>query len=201
MIEFVEEIFENYITVFNKYASMSRNILVTAARLISDTFLSGGKIYLVGNGASAADAQHIAAEFINRINLERPPLPAIALTTNASAITSIASDSSYEDIYLKQLMSQISQKDLLWAFLADGDNTNIIKAIQFSSENSVKTIGFTGENVKGVEGLCDLILKIPSINSARVQELHLLSAHIICELVDEILFGMYRDSVYSEDDI
>ena len=191
MDEFVNKIIENCKNILNRFNVESKNTIIVIAKEISSTFLRGGKVFVMGNGGSAADAQHIAAEFINRVKIERPPLPAIAITTDSSVITSISNDFSFEDVFLKQVMAYANTNDIVWAISTSGETPNILKALQYCSKNNIKTIGFTGGAGGKMNGMCDILLNAPAKETPRIQEVHLLAAHLICELVDEILFGRF----------
>jgi D-sedoheptulose 7-phosphate isomerase len=191
MDEFISKIIENCINILNRFSAESKNTIINIAKEISSTFLRGGKVYVMGNGGSAADAQHIAAEFVNRFKIERPPLPVIAITTDSSVLTSISNDFSFEDVYLKQIMAYANTNDVIWAISTSGEATNILKVLQYCSKNSIKSIGFTGADGGKMVGMCDIILNVPAKEMSRIQEIHLLAAHLICELVDEILFGRF----------
>jgi len=169
--------------------------LFNIAKVISITFLSGGKVLIMGNGGSAADAQHIAAEFVNRFRIERPPLPAIALTADSSILTSISNDFTFDDVFLKQIMAIANPNDLVWAISTSGNATNILKSLQYCSKNGIKTIGFTGAEAGKITGVCDIVLNVPSNDTPRIQEMHILAAHIVCELVDEMMFGAFSAKI------
>lgn len=192
MEEFVDKTFDKIKEIHNRFFAQSKDILIKIASEISTILVGGGKVLLLGNGGSAADAQHIAAEFINRFKMDRPPLPAIALTTDSSVLTSISNDYSFDDIFEKQLMAIASPNDLVWAISTSGNSKNILKALRYATKHNIKTIGFTGGVGGKMQGLCDYIVNTPSSDTPRIQEVHILAAHIICELIDEILFGQFK---------
>lgn len=191
MDEFVHKIIDNCRNILNRFSVESKNTIINIAKEISSTFLRGGKVFVMGNGGSAADAQHIAAEFVNKFKIERPPLPVIAITTDSSVLTSISNDFSFEDVFLKQIMAYANANDVVWAISTNGDTPNILKVLQYCSKNSIKTISFTGADGGKISGMCDIILNAPTNETPRIQEIHILAAHLICELVDEILFGRF----------
>lgn len=162
--------------------------LIHLAEYISKTFKNGKKLLLCGNGGSAADAQHIAAEFVNRFISERQPLPALALTTDTSIITSVANDYGYEEVFSKQIKALGVEGDVLLALSTSGKSGNILSAIITAKEKGLYTVGFIGGDGGDMLKLVDLALLVGSNQTPRVQEVHILAGHLICELVDYILF-------------
>ena len=158
------------------------------AERIALALTSDRKLLLCGNGGSAADAQHIAAEFINRYELERPPLPAIALTTDTSILTSVGNDYSFNEIFSKQIKALGVEGDVLLAISTSGNSTNIIEAVKAAKSLGIFTVGLTGGEGGQLASLVDLSLVVKSSVTARIQETHILVGHIICELVDYLLF-------------
>jgi D-sedoheptulose 7-phosphate isomerase len=160
------------------------------ANLVIDCFQRGSKLLLCGNGGSAADAQHIAAEFINRFRLERVALPAIALTTDSSILTCIGNDSCFDNIFSRQVEALAINGDILVAISTSGRSTNVLKALEAAHLKGVTTIGFTGENGRESMGnMCDYSVVVPSGDFARIQECHEFIWHVICGVVEERLFG------------
>ena len=151
---------------------------------------AGGKILLFGNGGSAADAQHIAAEFVNRYLIERPPLPAIALTTDTSALTAIANDYGVADLFAKQIRALGRAGDVAIAISTSGNSANVLRALEVCRELRIRTIGLTGGSGGVMATMVDHLLCV-SVTSVtpRIQEAHILIAHVICELVEHVLFG------------
>ena len=158
------------------------------AEKIALALTSDRKLLLCGNGGSAADAQHIAAEFINRYELERPPLPAIALTTDTSILTSVGNDYSFNEIFSKQVKALGVEGDVLLAISTSGNSTNVIEAVKAAKSLGIFTVGLTGGEGGQLASLVDLSLVVKSRVTSRIQETHILVGHIICELVDYILF-------------
>ncbi|MDK2792118.1 MAG: D-sedoheptulose 7-phosphate isomerase [Deferribacteres bacterium] len=191
MEKFITDIFEEIQETQNKFFAESVPVLSAIAAEIAKTFIRGGKLFIFGNGGSASDAQHIAAEFVNRFKMERPPLPAIALTTDTSILTSIGNDYSFEDIFLKQVQALVNESDIALGISTSGNSENVLRALKYLAKNNIKTIGFTGKDGGKMNGLCDIIFNVDSNTTARVQEIHIQAAHIICELVDEIMFGRF----------
>ena len=156
---------------------------------IAAGFQRGNKLLLFGNGGSAADAQHIAAEFVNRFRIERPPLPALALTTDTSAITSIANDYDYAEIFSKQLKALGKPGDMAIAISTSGNARNVLTAVDVCRQLKIITVGLTGGTGGQLQGKVDYLLTVSdSQNTARIQETHILVGHVICEMVDRILF-------------
>jgi len=166
--------------------------LIHSAGLIADAFKAGNKLLICGNGGSAADAQHIAAEFINRYVIERPPLPAIALSTDTSTITSIGNDYSFDHVFLKQIKAIGKDGDVLLAISTSGESKNVVMAVKTAVNMGIKTIGMTGKSGGKMAKMVDLLLNVDSDITARIQEVHITAGHIICELVDHILFPEQR---------
>jgi D-sedoheptulose 7-phosphate isomerase len=162
--------------------------IISLAEKIALAFTSDRKLILCGNGGSAADAQHIAAEFVNRFILERPPLPAIALTTDTSIITSIGNDYTFEEIFSKQVKAIGVEGDILLAISTSGNSRNIIAAIRAARSQGIYTVGLSGGDGGRLAGLSDLAMVVKNNSTARIQETHILTGHIICQLVDYVLF-------------
>jgi len=161
--------------------------LVQAAEWISDSIRSGGKFILFGNGGSAGDAQHIAAELVGRFELERKPFPAIALTTNTSTLTAIANDYDYDAIFSRQVRAWAGPADIVLGISTSGNSANIVKGLEAAKDQDARTIGLTGEKGGRLASIADLCLKVPSSNTARIQESHILIGHILCSLIEKSL--------------
>jgi len=167
--------------------------LIFLAEKIAFAFTNDHKLMLCGNGGSAADAQHIAAEFVNRFEIERPPLPAIALTTDTSIITSIGNDYSFDEIFSKQVKAIGMEGDILLAISTSGNSENVLRAIKEARDYGIYTVGFLGKNGGRLLGLVDLPFVVNDATTARVQETHILAAHILCYLVDYLIFQMHTE--------
>ena len=164
--------------------------LAAAAELLSRRFAEGSKLLLFGNGGSAADAQHIAAEFVNRFVIERPPLPAIALTTDASALTSIANDYRYDEVFAKQVRALGRPGDVALAISTSGNSGSVLKAVKDCRRIGIHTIGLTGGSGGKLRPLVDHWLNVSATReTARIQETHILVGHVLCQLVDAALYG------------
>ncbi len=189
MNDFIIKAFEESIQVKKAFLKNNIETLVTVVNLIAGTFSNEHKLLLFGNGGSAADAQHIAAEFVNRFRIERPPLPALALTTDTSAITSIANDYDYKEIFAKQIRALGKEGDLALALSTSGNAGNVLAAIDACKKLKITTVGLTGGDGGKMAGKTDYLMCVSeSTNTARIQEVHILIAHVICEMVDRKLF-------------
>lgn len=155
---------------------------------VEETLNHGGKVLIFGNGGSAADAQHLAAEFVNRFRLNRRPLPALALTTDTSVITSIANDFGYEQIFEKQVQALGSLGDVAIGISTSGNSENVIKGLAAARANGLITVGFSGAKGK-MEALCDYMVWSNANDTPRIQEAHITVGHIICELVEKNIFA------------
>jgi D-sedoheptulose 7-phosphate isomerase len=155
-----------------------------ASRLIIETLKNGNKVLLCGNGGSAADAQHIAAELVGRYKTERKGLPAMALTTDTSAITAISNDYGYNRVFDRQVEAFVQEGDLLIGISTSGESLNIISALLLAKEMGAKTLGFSGKGGGKMNYVCDLNLVVPSEDTPRIQEMHILIGHILCQAVD-----------------
>jgi len=184
----IEKTLRESIKVKEDFIKENGRNLILFAEKISQAFTSDRKLMICGNGGSAADAQHIAAEFVNRFMLERPPLPAIALTTDSSVITSIGNDYSFDDIFSKQIKAIGLEGDVLLAISTSGNSRNVISAVKAARSLGIYTVVFAGGDGGRVRSLADMALVVKSNTTARIQEAHNLAGHIICQLVDYILF-------------
>jgi len=156
---------------------------------IIEAYRNKKKLILFGNGGSAADAQHIAAELVNRFELERMALPAIALTTDTSILTSIANDYDYSKVFARQVEALAEEGDVVIGISTSGTSLSVIKGIEVAREKGAKTIGLTGKNGGELAKIVDLVLKVPSNDTPRIQEAHITILHIICYLIEKKLFG------------
>lgn len=170
--------------VFSQLSNGSLDSVRECADILVETFRSRKKVLICGNGGSAADAQHIAAEFVGRYETERQALPAIALTTDTSALTALANDYDFERIFARQVEALAQEGDCLIAISTSGNSPNVIAAVMAARKNGCTVIGLTGAGGKKLAGLCDACVLVPSSRTARVQEAHIAIAHIWCEVVD-----------------
>lgn len=159
-----------------------------AARCMVRTFQNGGKVLLCGNGGSAADAQHIAAELSGRFYTDRPPLFAEALHVNSSYVTAVANDYGYEQVFSRMVQAAGKPGDVLIAFSTSGNSPNILKAIESAKTQGMQVIGFTGASGGKMADECDILLNVPSSDTPRIQEAHILIGHILCQWVEAEMF-------------
>lgn len=168
-----------------KFAQESLDSVINATNIINKCFKSGGKLLIFGNGGSAADAQHIAAEFINRFLMERKALPAISLATDSSIITSIANDDAYENIFSRQIEALGKKNDVAIGLTTSGDSENVINGLKAAKSLGMTSIVFTGNRFNKLKKLSKCIISVPSESTARIQEVHITVAHIICEMAEQ----------------
>ena len=156
-----------------------------AAQKIVSAYEKGGKLIAMGNGGSAADAQHIAAEFLGKYMKERKGLAAIALTTNSSAVTAIGNDYGYDLIFRRQLEGWLAKQDVVLGISTSGNSPNIVKAFEYAKEKGAFTIAFVGSKPCKLDSLASICIKVPSASTPRIQEMHIMIGHIICEYVED----------------
>jgi len=189
----IRNAFDESAAVKKRFLEESLDALAAVVGLVSERFLAGNKLLLFGNGGSAADAQHIAAEFVNRFLLERPPLPAIALTTDSSILTSVSNDYGYADIFAKQVKALGREGDVAIGISTSGNSPNVLRAIDVCRKQKIHTIGLTGGDGGKLAARVDHHLCVAGSKSTpRIQETHILIGHVICEMVDQKLFGRSR---------
>lgn len=191
-IKLIEQAFTQSIATKQQALGTIAGPISDAALLMTSSLLAGNKILTCGNGGSAADAQHFSSELLNRFERERQPLPAIALTTDSSTLTSIANDYDYKLIFAKQVRALSQSGDVLFAITTSGGSTNIIEAIHTAHERGSRIIALTGRDGGEVGALMqknDIEIRVPGPSTARIQEVHLLVLHCLCELIDQQLLG------------
>ena len=159
-----------------------------AALMCVESLKNGGKIHFCGNGGSAADAQHLAAELSGRFYYDRPPLNAEALHVNTSYLTAVANDYSYDMVYARMLQASAKKGDVFIGISTSGNSANILKAMDVAKEIGIKTIGMTGETGGKMAEVCDILLNVPSKCTPRIQESHIMIGHIICEIIEATIF-------------
>lgn len=188
----VREHFAESIAVKRESADVLNDSIVAAGECMSHSLLSDGKILSCGNGGSAGDAQHFSSELLNRFERERPGLPAMALTTDSSTLTSIANDYAYEDIFSKQIRALGQKGDVLLAISTSGNSKNVNRAIVAAHERGMRVVALSGRDGGPMATLLtndDVEIRVPASRTARIQEVHLLVIHCICDLIDTLLLG------------
>lgn len=183
----IEDILNASLTAGRRAVDANRQTLKSATDMLATCVASGHKILIFGNGGSAADSQHIAAEFVNRFRIERPPLAAIALTTDTSILTSIGNDYAFDDIFEKQVRALGQPDDVAWGISTSGSSENVLRGVRQAAKAGLRTLGMTGRGGPLADSV-DVALTVPADVTPRIQEAHILMAHMLCELVDELLF-------------
>lgn len=179
------------LTVAKNFEALAEleSVVQSAADAVLDTLQRGGKVMFCGNGGSAADAQHLAAELVGRYHRDRAPLPALALTVDTSALTAIANDYSYDEVFARQLRGLGREGDVLIALSTSGNSANVLRAIAAARETGIKTIGLTGQSGGQMRQLCDICICVPSDRTNHIQEMHIAVGHVICGEVEKRMFG------------
>jgi D-sedoheptulose 7-phosphate isomerase len=188
MKEEIVQIFQESADLKLRFIRQNAEVLSQVVKIVVNAFKGGNKVLLFGNGGSAADAQHIAAEFVNRFLIERPPLPAIALTTDTSILTSISNDYGYVDSFSKQIKALGKEGDVAIGISTSGSAANVIKALKVAREMGLKTVGLAGMDGGELSKIVDLAVVVDSQITARIQEVHITIGHVLCEMVDRMLF-------------
>ncbi len=189
MQEIAEAGLRRAIEVHQEFLRTGLDQVVAAAQLISQGLAAGGKLMAMGNGGSAADAQHLSAELVNRYLMERPGLPAIALTTDSSILTAVANDYEYSQIFSKQIKALSVEGDMVLGISTSGRSPNVLAGLTAARQRGLATIGLTGRHGESMGPLCDILIRVPSDDTPRIQEVHAFCIHAICEMVDLTLFG------------
>lgn len=192
MNDIITKVFEESAQIKVKFARDNADRILEVVQVIAQAFRDGKKVLLFGNGGSATDASHIAAEFVNRFLMERPPLPAIALNTDVAVLTSISNDYDYSQVFSKQVAALGHEGDVAIGISTSGNSPNVIKALDVAKKNGMKTVVLTGGTGGSMANLADYTFIVPTKTTARVQETHITLGHVICQLVDEELFGNRR---------
>ncbi|MBA2653975.1 MAG: phosphoheptose isomerase [Gammaproteobacteria bacterium] len=202
VIERIKQHFHDSISIKSLSAELLPNAIASAGQLMVQALLDNHKILSCGNGGSAADAQHFSSEMINRFETERPSLPAIALTTDTSTLTSIANDYHYDEIFAKQIKGLGQAGDILFAISTSGNSGNMVKAVQVAHDRNLHVIALTGKDGGQMASLLqgnDVEIRVPAQSTARIQETHLLIIHCLCDLIDRTLFS--NEEEYDETSI
>jgi len=189
----IRQAFAASIATKRRFLRENLGTLIEVIEVVAAALRDGHTLLLFGNGGSAADAQHIAAEFVNRFKIERPPLPALALTTDTSALTSIANDYGYADVFATQVLALGRRGDVAVAISTSGNAENVLRAVRVCRRLGIRTVGLTGGTGGKLARAAELVLRVRgSTETARIQETHILIGHVICEQVDAKLFGNHR---------
>jgi len=188
MEDHIVKIFKESNRVKEAFVNENLGRLVNVVEAITSALKAGNKILLFGNGGSAADAQHLAAEFVNRFVIERPPLPAIALTTDSSVITSIGNDYDFSEVFSKQIRAIGQAGDIAWGISTSGNSVNVLKGMEVAKKIGLVTVAFTGKDGGNIAKIADFSINVSSSVTARIQEAHITAGHAICDLVDIKLF-------------
>lgn len=187
--QLIADHFASHLDVINATTKQIAPEIEQCALWVTDVFHKGGKVLVMGNGGSAADAQHLAAELVGRFVLERRALPAIALTTDTSILTAVGNDYGFDEVFARQVEALATAGDVVLGISTSGHSANVIKALAVARERGCRTIGLLGRDGGRIAGMVDLALTVPSQETPRIQEAHQLIIHIICDLVEKELFG------------
>lgn len=188
----VQRAFRESIIVKEKFLDKNLDRIVEVARLIAQAFSDGHKVILFGNGGSATDASHIAAEFVGRFKMDRPGLNAISLNTNTAVITAIANDFGYADVFARQLKAMAGAGDIVIGISTSGESKNVVRAIEVARKKKLTTVAMTGAKGGKLGEKADYVFRVPSQLTARIQETHITLGHVLCQVVEEILFEAPR---------
>lgn len=193
MKETILKAFEESISVKEKFIDAKTvDKIFEVAKIIANAFNNGKKLILFGNGGSSTDASHIASEFVNRLKKERPGLPAIALNTDMAVVTSIANDYDFSEVFARQLKSLSDEGDIIIAISTSGNSPNILKAMETANKKGLTTIALTGNKGDKFASMATYSFIVPSDNTPRIQETHITLGHVLCQMVEEILFEVPR---------
>ena len=184
MLSVIEKELESHREVLERTVEGLQHFIYSAGVIVTEALERGNKVLLCGNGGSAADAQHIAAELTGRFKIERMPLPGIALTTDTSALTAIGNDYGFDQVFSRQVAALAKEGDVVIGISTSGNSLNVIYALETAKEMGCKAIGLTGKGGGKMNDVCDLNIIVPSDDTARIQEMHILIGHILCQLVD-----------------
>jgi len=185
MQDMIRKEFQSHLNTIQEVINACEDILGKASQLAVDTLKNGNKILLCGNGGSAADAQHIAAELTGRYKTERRGLAGIALTTDTSALSAISNDYGYDMVFSRQVEALANKGDLLIGISTSGNSINIINALKLAKQMGCNTLGFSGKDGGDMNSICDINIVVPSDDTPRIQEMHILFGHIICQAIDD----------------
>jgi D-sedoheptulose 7-phosphate isomerase len=191
---YVRTVFDQAAATFRRVDDDYLRVVAAAAELLVEALSGGRRVFLFGNGGSAADAQHIAAELVGRFARERPALPAVALSTNSALLTAWSNDKGYEDVFARELSALAVRGDVAWAISTSGNSPSVVRALALARQLGVRTLGLTGATGGEMRGYCDVLIAAPATETPRIQELHTVTYHAICALVEQRLFATARDT-------
>lgn len=189
MKDTVKEAISTHKKLLARFEQTGTEVVVRMAEALTDCFKKGGRVYLCGNGGSAADCQHIAAELVGRFRRERTALPAVALSTDTSLLTSVGNDYGFEEVFKRQVEALVRKGDILWAFSTSGASANILAAARLAKEKGTMVLAFTGRSNSQLERIADLCLCVDTPQTSSAQEIHQVAYHIICDLVEGKISG------------
>ena len=192
MIEHIQRSFRESASVKEAFLARYGDQVAEVAKKLISGFKKGHKVLLFGNGGSATDASHLAAEFVNRFHRDRDALPALSLTCDQSVITSISNDYDFQEVFARQLRALGQKGDLAIAITTSGNSPNVLRAVEAAKSLGIVTIGFTGKDGGKLAGMVDYAFIVPSSNTPRIQETHITLGHVLCELVEDALFPASR---------
>jgi D-sedoheptulose 7-phosphate isomerase len=192
MREKILKAFNDSIAIKKQFVEENIDTIIEVSKHIADTFTRGGKLLLFGNGGSSTDASHIAAEFVCRFKRERPALPAIALNTDMAVLTAIANDYDYVNVFVRQLKALAQDGDIVIAISTSGSSPNVIRAVEAAKKKKLITVAFTGARGDKLASRVDFVFAVPSTHTPRIQETHITLGHVLCQMVEEILFEAPR---------
>ena len=187
--EFIQSIVEDSIQVKKQFFADNAQLLADVAEVMTHGFQNGRKVLLFGNGGSAADAQHIAAEFVGRFEADREPLPAISLTTDTSALTAISNDMGFDSVFARQIAALGQPGDTAIAISTSGNSPNVLNGIAAAKSKGMYTVGLTGDTGGKMNGAVEALFRVPSRHTPRIQETHIMIGHIVCELIERRMFA------------
>ena len=185
--DYFKSVFASAAAALSRVDEAYLGTVAEGAALLTHALESGRRVFVFGNGGSAADAQHIAAELVGRFARERAPLPVVALSTNTALLTAWSNDKGYEDAFARELSALGQRGDVAWAISTSGNSPNVIAALRFARERGLRTLGLTGSAGGLMRPFCDVLIAAPAIETPRIQELHVVTYHAICALVEERL--------------
>ena len=189
MLETINKHLSEHVAAIRDLSDEHVGVLVDITNAMVNTYKNDGKVVFFGNGGSAQDAEHLAAELVGRFTMDRRSLPAMSLNINTSILTAVSNDFNYNQVFERQIEALVNSGDVVIGLSTSGDSENIIRGILKARDKGAKTIGFTGRGGGKLKGIVHILFEVPSDNTPRIQEVHITVGHIICQLVEEALFG------------